>query len=72
MGGDVSKKTLVILLIVAIVVSVVGTWVVLDNMRDVNISSSDVTEATGVVNVYVQENLPPDSATGQVVLNVKG
>ena len=71
MSGDISKKTLVILLVVAIVVSVVGTWVVLDNLGKEKITMQDVTTQTGTVTVYVENNnLHPDSATGQVVLNV--
>lgn len=72
MSGDISKKTLVILLVVAIVISVVGTWVILDNVSEIKGSLQDVTEQTGIVKVFVKDNnLPPSTATGQVVLTVK-
>ena len=57
MADDISKKTLAVLLVFAIAISFIGTWVVMSQSPD-------------VVNVGVKKNLNHPVDTGRINLNV--
>ena len=74
----ISKKTIVVLLFLAMVVSVIGTLAVLKSMEGLDLPEAKqpkvVTETTGkgMVNLYVGEKPPGKvfEAQGLVTLNV--
>ena len=74
MGEDVSKKTIAVLLVVAILVSVVGTWVVMDEVEDSNRELASDNEESGKVSLSIggpQLAKTSDDVGGQVRLNIK-
>ena len=74
MTEDISKNTLLVLVVLTIVVSLLGTWTVINEAGKVRVdqsvpSSPTEDTATGKVSLTIT---PPQevSATGQVVLTI--
>jgi hypothetical protein len=76
MAADVSKATIMILLLLTIVVSVLSTIIVLDRAEQLKRTeqvSGSANEAKGYVSMSVARNaqpLPPDYASGTVGLSI--
>ncbi|MFH1133552.1 MAG: hypothetical protein V1735_03615 [Nanoarchaeota archaeon] len=71
----VSKKTIAVLLVVTIFLSLVGVWVMLNAIElhaeaQEKIQSLAHTEGSGQVLLTI--NRPPTEVTGQVVLTIRG
>ena len=60
--GDISKTTITVLLIVTILVSVVGTWSVLDTMDNI-IKNAALKPASSIGQVKVTITEPTETAT---------
>jgi hypothetical protein len=81
MEGDISNKTIVVLVLLTVIISVLSTMVVLNEVMNVKIESNNAqaqkaqSSSTGVVEFKIVDpaTLPKtsDSVTGQVVFNVK-
>ena len=80
MAEDISNKTIVVLVILTVVISILGTMVVwkeVDNARIVmppkTLSEGKSLSAQGEVRLVVLESAEPkmDTATGQVTLVIK-
>ena len=67
MGEDVSKKTVAILLLVAILISFLGTWAVLSATNDISFK-----EAVGdnTAEVYLGIHKPNDDSSANVHLGI--
>jgi len=72
MTEEISKKTVLILLLLTIIISGISTWVALENANQVqNIDKTDSDTAHLRVGINVPEyDYSTDSSSGQVVLNV--
>lgn len=72
MEEDISKNTLLVLVVLTVVISLLGTWTVINEAGKVRmqgpVHATDTT--TGKVSVNVQALPDPVSTTGQVVLNI--
>jgi hypothetical protein len=71
MAEDISRRTLAVLVVLVILVTLFGTWAVLNSAPDTVIRSQD--QAKGVVMLQIAGDAPthePVSATGNVVLNI--
>ena len=61
MVNDISKNVVLVMLVLAIVISVTGTWLVLDNIDKAEISvdmsqlQTDISQLEGVNNVNIVE-----------------
>lgn len=74
MDDDLSKKTILIFLVLTIFVSVLSTWTLLENVSDINTvdntGASDREEVQGDVSVRVDG--PPEShQDGEISLEVE-
>ncbi|MFP4524389.1 MAG: hypothetical protein ACLFO2_03715 [Candidatus Woesearchaeota archaeon] len=73
MTEDISKNTLLVLVVLTIVVSLLGTWTVINEASKVRVAdeqADDNPSTTGKVSLSVKEAPEPVGATGQVVLNI--
>ena len=73
MTEDISKNTLLVLVVLTIVVSLLGTWTVINEASKVRVAegmADDNPSSTGKVSISVKEAPEPVGATGQVVLNI--
>ena len=71
MTEDISKNTLLVLVVLTIVVSLLGTWTVINEASRVRVADDPVDEerpTTGKVSISVAE--PPEPVVGHVVLNI--
>ena len=74
MTEDISKKTIIVLVVLTIIVSVLGTLTVWDSVNNANLNggSHDVqkqatTETSGFVSLKIKE---PVEITGNVIINL--
>lgn len=73
MTEDISKKTIMVLVVLTIIVSALGTLTVLDSVNHANISHASTvqeegsTQASGLVSLKISE---PAKVTGNVILNL--
>jgi hypothetical protein len=67
--GDISKTVVVVLLIATILVSVVGTWIVLNTVDNTASKMLSVTKSYGRVSVEITNSQPP-TAKGNVGVTV--
>ena len=71
---DISKTTVGILLVLVIIVSIIGTWVVLDKTGEIQYEAPTESAAVGVVQLTIidkdSEPASASSATGYVSLNI--
>ena len=73
MTEDISKKTIMVLVVLTIIVSALGTLTVLDSVSNVNVRSVPAvqedanTEASGLVTLKISE---PSEVTGNVILRL--
>jgi len=72
MADEVSRKTILVLLLLTVIVSAIGTWVALDSVDQYDSTNSDYESAHIRIGINVPENIPPstDSVSGQVSLNI--
>jgi len=70
MATDISKNTLFVLVILTLIVSVLGTWTVLNNLNAPSVASQASSE-TGQVQLVVAPPQTANDATGQVVFNIE-
>ncbi|MBN2053111.1 hypothetical protein JW756_06410 [Candidatus Woesearchaeota archaeon] len=77
MEGDVSNKTIVVLVILTVIISILSTFVVMGEVSNLELQSarqsSKVSSNSGKVTFAISEPvepLPPMSATGQVVFRI--
>ena len=72
--ADVSNKTLLVLVVLAVVISTLGTFTVVHSVNQHNSAASvpvDGSETTsGRVSIGINEPVKPDLTSGQVVLNI--
>lgn len=71
MKNDISKNVVVILLVIAVLVSVIGTWVVLTQQTTTYYGQD---QQVGIVSFEVSPNGPPQQVTGEAVVSfgIKG
>ena len=72
MAEDISKNTIIILVILTVVISVLGTWTVLNEVNNIKVVSSGQPDSgeshtSGKVTLTVTEP-PVNDATGKVIL----
>ena len=72
-GTDISKTTITVLVLLTLIISVIGTWTVLNEVNNVKVTKAS--RAVGQVSLTV--SAPPDvqqpvDATGKVTLNILG
>lgn len=75
MTEDISKKTIMVLVVLTIIVSALGTLTVLDSVSKVDVQQNSVpairenaNTATGQVSLKIKE--PDPVVTGNVILNL--
>lgn len=71
-SNDISKTTITILVLLTLMISIIGTWTVLNEVNNVKIVSQEST-SSGIVSLNLQSpNQPtePVAASGRVVLNI--
>lgn len=72
-ANDVSKRTVLVLLVITVLVSVVGTWTVLNSMDSTHVEWTAKGEPSAgqiKLNVLPDSTPEPDLTTGNVVFNV--
>ena len=75
MTSDISKNTIIVLVILTVVISLIGTWVVIDEVNSVQTpgAEGDSNKGSGTGQIKLTIDQPPNpievSATGQVVLS---
>jgi len=76
MASDISNATIAVLLVLTIVVSVIGTWsvvnVVDDNMQLRQIVEQGPAKVGGKLSVKVFEPLHPAVSSGKVMVGITG
>jgi hypothetical protein len=65
MKNDISKNTIVILLVLAVLISVIGTWIVLTQETTTYYGTD---QQSGIVSFEVKSNAPPQQVTGDAVI----
>jgi hypothetical protein len=75
MSEDISKNTLLILVVLTIIISLLGTWTVINEASNVNkvtydIDNSGKSSTTAKVALDVQSKPTPAQTTGKVILNI--
>jgi len=72
-GADISKTTITVLVLLTLMISVIGTWTVLNEVNSVKVVSQG-SQSTGVVSLNIQSaNQPapePVAASGRVVFGI--
>jgi len=68
MADDVSKTTVAILLILTVVVSVIGTSIVISKISDAQ--NIDITQSTSSGEVSLEIENPPTISSGEVKLEI--
>lgn len=71
-GGDISKTTITVLVLLTLMISVIGTWTVLNEVNSVKVISQG-SSSSGVVSLNIQPPISqsePVAASGKVVLNI--
>lgn len=71
-GGDISKTTITVLVLLTLMISVIGTWTVLNEVNGVKVVSQG-SSTSGVVSLNIQppsQPTEPVAASGKVVLNI--
>ncbi len=74
MNDDVSKKTLLVLVILTIVISLLGTWTVINEANQAGArtqQSESTSTTTGKVSISIERPPQPVSTTGKVILEIK-
>ena len=78
MGEDISRQTIVILVVLAVLISLLGTWTVLTEVSRIKIKGNEVATANVKLNIVSPEELKSSShnygrktTSGMVVLNIK-
>jgi hypothetical protein len=69
MKDDISKRTIVILLVLAVLVSVIGTWIVLTQQPTVEYYPGHA-KGSGVVSFAINEDKPVQQVTGESVISL--
>lgn len=77
MAEDVSKNTVMILLILTVLVTILGTWTVLEGVRTTQIAAQKIQAmdepsnvASAQVSFVIKEPTPPPSVTGEVIFEI--
>lgn len=72
MSEDISKKTVAILLVIAIVLSAIATWKMLDRGVEVKRMNTEgkAHVTIGILGESQQQESPVDTATGKVILEI--
>ncbi len=71
-GGDISKTTITVLVLLTLMISVIGTWTVLNEVNSVKVVSQP-SRTNGVVSLNIHspdQPMAPVAASGKVVLNI--
>lgn len=71
-GIDISKTTITVLVLLTLMISVIGTWTVLNEVN--NVKAAKASTAVGRVSLVVSpppEAPQPVDATGKVMLNIQ-
>ena len=72
MAEDVSKVTIMILLILTIVVSLLSTMIIIDRADQIKVrGSSSIPDNAGQVSLKIERPVEPDFSSGQVSLQIK-
>ena len=76
MADDVSKNTVMILLVLTILVSILGTWTVLEGIVNTRSAATQIQQAesniaSAQVSLTITEPPKPAAATGMVVFNIQ-
>ncbi len=78
MGEDISNKTIVVLVVLTVLISILGTAVVWDSVSKINaepaakkaVMSGDNTRSEGQVSFTVLPKQQPDEGTGYVAFTI--
>lgn len=77
MSEDISKNTLLVLVVLTIAISLLGTWTVISESGNFPTRTSGPvvnkgqSSTTGKVSINIAEPQEPVGVTGQVTLNIK-
>ena len=75
MKEDISKNTLLVLVVLTIIISLLGTWTVISEASKVRTGEitpiNDQTSTSGKVSINIYQPEQPVGATGQVTLNIE-
>ncbi len=74
MSEDISKNTVLVLVVLTIVISLLGTWTVISEATQLKVGGNSVESpsgpAQGKVSITITEAPKPVSTTGKVSLNI--
>lgn len=69
--NDISKTTITVLVLLTLIISVIGTWTVLNELNTVKVTKSSTATGTVSLNIRAPPGEPvTDGATGRVTLNI--
>lgn len=72
MSEDISKNTIIVLVVLTVVISLLGTWTVINEVNKVKIASPHVFNqagASGQIKLNILGPAAENKATGEVTLN---
>lgn len=74
MSDEISKNTIIVLVVLTVVISLLGTWTVINEVNNIKLTSQTLNKGTqsGQVTLTIDPSPPPIEkieATGQVVLS---
>ena len=70
---DISKTTITILVLLTLMISVIGTWTVLNEISSVHVAKQQPSIASGQIQLNIQPPSTPKTseATGNLMLEIK-
>ena len=76
MNEDISKNTLLVLVVLTIIISLLGTWTVINEATKLSTSGAatrpvqSVDSTVGKVSIDIEKPIEPVQTTGQVILTI--
>ena len=70
--NDLSRDTIVVLVVLAVLISVIGTWTVITQVNNVNVGINKNSIDTAKVKLDIQQPTHETTlATGKIILDIK-
>ncbi len=69
-GMDFSKTTIIVLVVLTLLISTLGTWTVLEQLSNAQVSQKGPEATSGEVKLNIVAPDPTIGATGHVTLNI--
>ena len=68
MAENISKNTIIILVVLTVIISLLGTWTVINEVNNVKTTAPTQSSSSGQIKLTINTPPEPVQTTGQVVL----